>query len=78
MLRDKVIDLFVPADHSCKELSGSITLYRLEKGEAKHRNRDASLSDSDIIVIHLKDCFSNLLSYNRFIERQQPTQPMYQ
>lgn len=51
MLRDKVIDIFVPADDFCKEFSGCIQRLRLENGQAQHRNRAASLSDSEIIAI---------------------------
>lgn len=51
MLRDKVIEIFVPADDFCLEFEGAIHHYRLENGEVKHRNRKASLSDSEIISI---------------------------
>ena len=51
MLKDKVIEIFVPADDFCKEFSSCIQQFRLESGETKHRNRHASLSDSEIISI---------------------------
>ena len=93
MLKDKVIEIFVPVDDFCVEFSSCIQQFRLKNAEVKHRNRQASLSDSEIISIliffhfgsftnfkhyynnyvkvHLKDCFPDLVSYNRFIELQQ-------
>src|SRR5918911_2266045 len=92
MLSNKVIEIFVPADDFCKEFESLVQQFRLESGEVKHRNRKASLSDSEIMAIliffhygsftnfkhyynhyvkvHLRDCFPDLISYNRFIELQ--------
>ena len=51
MLKDKIIEIFVPADDFCIAFSDCIRQYRLEGGEKKCRNRKASLTDSEIIAI---------------------------
>ncbi len=51
MLKDKIIEIFVPADDFCISFSDCIQHYRLESNEIKHRNRKASLTDSEIIAI---------------------------
>lgn len=51
MLRDKVIEIFVPADDFCLEFAAHIQQFRLENSTGKQRNRKASLTDSEIIAI---------------------------
>ena len=51
MLRDKIIEIFVPADDFCISFAENIRRFRLESNEVKHRNRKASLTDSEIIAI---------------------------
>lgn len=51
MLRDKIIEIFVPTDDFCIAFAGYIQQFRLENSQAKHRNRKASLTDSEIIAI---------------------------
>ena len=50
MLRDKVIDIFVPVDDFCIEFDTYIQSFRLGDGQPR-RNRKATLSDSEIIAI---------------------------
>jgi len=51
MLKDKIIEIFVPTDDFCIVFSEYIDHFRLEKGPGKHRNRKASLSDAEMITI---------------------------
>lgn len=51
MLRDKVIEIFVPTDDFCISFAEHIRHYRIECSEHKHRRREAFLSDSEIIAI---------------------------
>lgn len=51
MLKDKVIEIFVPVDDFCIDFDEHIRKFRLENSGAGHRNRKASLSDSEIIAI---------------------------
>jgi len=51
ILKDKIIEIFVPADDFCISFSDCIQHYRLESNVIKHRNRKASLTDSEIIAI---------------------------
>ena len=51
MLKDKVIEIFVPADDFCISFANHIQHFRLETSGGKHRNRKASLTDSEIIAI---------------------------
>lgn len=51
MLRDKIIEIFVPADDFCICFEEQIKHFRLENTQSKHRNRKASLTDSEIIAI---------------------------
>jgi Transposase DDE domain len=51
MLKDKIIEIFVPADDFCISFSENIQHFRLETNQGKHRNRKASLTDSEIITI---------------------------
>lgn len=48
---DKIIEIFVKVDDFCKEFDVLIKKYRLEANACKIRNREASLSDSEIITI---------------------------
>lgn len=48
---DKIIEIFVKVDDFCKECDGMIKKHRLESNAYKIRNREASLSDSEIITI---------------------------
>jgi hypothetical protein len=43
MLKDKVIEIFVPADDFCIEFKKHIDQFRLQSGQIKQRNREASL-----------------------------------
>lgn len=72
MLRDKVIEIFVPADDFCIEFKEHIYKFRLESGQIGQRNRKASLSDSEIIAIlvffHF-GCFTNFKHYyNHYVK----------
>lgn len=51
MLRDKIIEIFVPADDFCICFDEQINHFRLENTRGKHRKRKASLTDSEIIAI---------------------------
>jgi len=51
MLRDKVIEIFVPADDFCISFAECIEQFRLENSQGRHRKRRASLTDSEIIAI---------------------------
>lgn len=51
MLTDKVIEIFVPADDFCISFADYIQDFRLENSQGRHRNRKASLTDSEIITI---------------------------
>ena len=48
---DKIIEIFIKVDDFCKEFDTSIKKHRLEANAYKIRNREASLSDSEIITI---------------------------
>lgn len=48
---DKIIEIFVKVDDFCKELDFAIKKHRLETNAYKIRNREASLSDSEIMTI---------------------------
>ena len=50
MLKDKIIEIFVPADDFCISFAENIQHFRLESNQVKHRNRKASLTDSEIIA----------------------------
>ena len=48
---DKIIEIFVKVDDFCKEFDFAIKKHRLETNAYKIRNREASLSDSEIMTI---------------------------
>jgi len=48
---DKIIEIFVKVDDFCKEFDVSIKKHRFEAHGCRVRNREASLSDSEIITI---------------------------
>jgi hypothetical protein len=66
MLRDKVIEIFVPADDFCNEFSTCIQQFRLESREVKHRNRQPSLSDSEIISILIFFHFGSFTNFKHY------------
>ena len=66
MLKDKVIEIFVCADDFCIEFEQSIVQFRLESGEVNHRNRNASLSDSEIIAILIFFHFGSFTNFKHY------------
>src|SRR5215210_3430972 len=66
MLRDKVIEIFVSADDFCIEFEQHIHKFRLESGEIRHRNRKASLSDSEIIAILIFFHFGSFTNFKHY------------
>ena len=90
MLSDKITEIFVSVDDFCKEFDIEIQKHQLFSKDKNSRNRNRTLSDSEMISIlilfhygqftnfkafyihyvsvHMKDCFPQLISYNRFVE----------
>lgn len=90
MLSDKITEIFVSVDDFCKEFESEIQKHQLTAKDKNYRNRNRTLSDSEMISIlilfhygqftnfkafyihyvsvHMKDCFPQLISYNRFVE----------
>lgn len=66
MLKDKVIEIFVPADDFCIAFSDCIRQYRLESGEKKCRNRKASLTDSEIMAILIFFQFGSFTNFKHY------------
>jgi len=66
MLKDKIIEIFVPADDFCIAFSGCIKQYRLDGGEKKCRNRKASLTDSEIIAILIFFQFGSFTNFKHY------------
>jgi hypothetical protein len=66
---DKIIEIFVKVDDFCKEFEVLIKKHRLDANAYQIRNREASLSDSEIITILIafhSGHFTNLKHfYNR-------------
>ena len=65
MLRDKVIDIFVPVDDFCIEFDTYIQSFRLGDGQPK-RNRKATLSDSEIIAILILFHFGSFTNFKHY------------
>jgi len=65
MLRDKVIDIFVPVDDFCIEFDTYIQSFRQGEGQPK-RNRKASLSDSEIIAILILIHFGSFTNFKHY------------
>jgi hypothetical protein len=53
MLKDKIIEIFVPADDFCISFAENTRHFRLESSHGKHRNRKAPLTDSEIIYSYI-------------------------
>jgi hypothetical protein len=72
MFKDKIIEIFVPADDFCIAFAEHIKHFRLENAPAGHRNRKASLTDSEIISILIffhYGSFSNFKHYyNHYVK----------
>jgi len=66
MLKDKVIEIFVPADDFCIEFEKHIQQFRLSSGPLKQRNRKASLSDSEIISILIFFHYGSFTNFKHF------------
>ena len=65
MLRDKVIDIFVPVDDFCIEFDTYIQSFRIGDGQSR-RNRKASLSDSEIIAILILFHFGSFTNFKHY------------
>jgi hypothetical protein len=73
MLKDKIIEIFVPADDFCISFAGYIRHFRLESNQGRHRNRKASLTDSEIIAILIffhYGSFTNFKHYYNYYVRE--------
>jgi hypothetical protein len=73
MLKDKIIEIFVPADDFCISFAGYIRHFRLESSQGRHRNRKASLTDSEIIAILIffhYGSFTNFKHYYNYYVRE--------
>ena len=66
MLKDKIIEIFVPTDDFCIAFSDCIKQYRLESGEKKCRDRKASLTDSEIIAILIFFHFGSFTNFKHY------------
>lgn len=66
MLKDKIIEIFVPADDFCLVFTNNIKQFRLGNGEIRQRNRKASLTDSEIIAILLFFHYGSFTNFKHY------------
>jgi len=66
MLRDKVTEFFVILDDFYKEFDFEIRKHRLELYDAKTRNRETTLSESEIMAILLLFHFGHFTNFKHF------------
>lgn len=71
-LKDKVIEIFVPVDDFCISFADHIQYFRLEASKSKHRNRKASLADSESIAIFIFFYYGSFTNfkyyYNHYVK----------
>ena len=66
MFKDKIIEIFVPADDFCISFAEYIKQFRLENAPAVHRNRKASLTDSEIISILIFFHYGSFINFKHY------------
>ena len=69
MLRDKVTEFFVVLDDFYKEFDAEIKKHRLELVDVKTRNRNTTMSDSEIMSILMLFHFGHFTNFKHFYQQ---------